>query len=118
MPVITTALSNISKELEVLGIQTASLEPSGPTVDTTEPIANNPLLPLPMDIYYPSASANNMPGSVEQNDEPILLDLSYLNGQIEGAGSYNLLDMSQEMYGAFLQIEPLSVTMNPESEIY
>lgn len=59
-----------------------------------------------------------MPGSVEQNDEPILLDLSYLNGQIEGAGSYNLLDMSQEMYGAFLQIEPLSVTMNPESEIY
>lgn len=59
-----------------------------------------------------------MPGNVGQYDEPILLDLSYLNGQIEGAGSYNLLDMTQEMYGAFLQIEPLSVTMDPGYEIH
>ncbi|USP76410.1 SwnK [Curvularia clavata] len=116
--VINTALSNISKELGALGIQTESLEPAGSTVDATEPIANNSLLPLPMDIYHPPSSANDMSGSVAQNDEPILLDLSYLNGQIEGTGSYNLLDMSQETYGAFLQIEPLSVTMNPEFEIH
>ena len=118
LPVINTALSNISKELEALGIRTASLEPAGSTADATESIANSSLLHLPMDIYYPSTSANNMPGNIGQNDEPILLDLSYLNGQIEGAGNYNLLDMPQEMYGAFLQIEPLSVTMDPGYEIH
>ncbi|PVH95463.1 hypothetical protein DM02DRAFT_645334 [Periconia macrospinosa] len=117
-PVINTALSNISKELEALGIPTPSSEPVRPTADATEPIANSSLLPLPMDIYHPSTVADNLPGSGEQNEEPILLDLSYLNGQMEGARSYNLLDMPQEMYEAFLHIEPLSVTMNPGFDIY
>lgn len=116
-PVIATALSNITKELEALGIRKASSECVESTIDATESIANGSLLPLPMDVYYPSTFTNNISGNVRQNDEPILLDPSYLNGSIEGTGSYDLFDMPPEMYEAFLQIEPLSVTMDPGFDI-
>jgi len=59
------------------------------------------------------------PSSFEQYDDSVLLDYSYLNvnGQ-DGAMSYNLLDMPPEMYEAFSQIEPLSVTMDPGFDLF
>lgn len=78
-----------------------------------------PLVPLPMD-SFPVSSYPDFPlnGSLDDHEETVLLDLSYLNGQIEGSMSYNLLDMPPEMYETFSQIEPISVIMNPGFDIY
>jgi len=57
-------------------------------------------------------------GSVGQYEETVLLDHFYLNGQMEGSMSYNLLDMPPETYEAFSQIEPLSVIMDPGFDVY
>jgi len=56
--------------------------------------------------------------SSDQQDETILLDLSYFDSRMEGDMSYNLLDMPPEMYEAFSQVEPLSVTMDPGFDVY
>lgn len=117
--VISTALNNISKELEALGISIAPNMPVGSTSDPAESGESNPLMPIAMDTCHPTTFANSsVPGSIGLDDEMVLLDLSYLNGQMHGEGSFNLLDMPPEMYEAFLQIEPLSVTMDPGFDIY
>ena len=46
------------------------------------------------------------------------LNPSYSNEQLEGGTAYNLLDMPPEMYDAFLQAEPISVTMDPGFDIF
>ena len=74
-----------------------------------------------MDAYSASASTTGMlPSnqSSDQQDETILLDLSYFDSRMEGDMSYNLLDMPPEMYEAFSQVEPLSVTMDPGFDVY
>jgi len=74
-----------------------------------------------MDAYSASASTTGMlpPNqSSDQQDETILLDLSYFDSRMEGDMSYNLLDMPPEMYEAFSQVEPLSVTMDPGFDVY
>lgn len=56
--------------------------------------------------------------TVHSQAEPLLLDPSHSNRQSEGALGYDLFDMPTEMYDAFLQIEPISVTMDPGFDLF
>jgi hypothetical protein len=72
---------------------------------------------LPM-IEHQSISVAPDAFSFVPYDETVLLDNFYLNTEAAGAMSYNLLDMPPEMYEAFSQIEPLSVTMDSGFDLF
>jgi hypothetical protein len=72
-----------------------------------------------VEISSAPAFANWQPcGPNAQHEDAILLDPSYLGGDAEGLVSLNLLDMPPEMFEAFSQVEPISITMNPGSGTY
>ena len=54
-------------------------------------------------------------------DDSIFLDASYMNSgdQMDGSQmNLNLMDLSPEMFEAFLQAEPISATMNAGFDVY
>ena len=117
--VLATASNLITKELEALGIHIPPTFSTISNFEANESISVQPFLPLQMDAYSTSAFANDQHnGSIGQQNETILLDASYLNNQIEGSMNFNLLDMPPEMFEAFTQIEPISVTMNPGFDMH
>jgi len=59
--------------------------------------------------------------AAEQNqyDDSIFLDASSMNSdQMDGAMNLNLMDLSPEMFEAFLQAEPISANMNAGFDVY
>ena len=110
---ITTGLNLISKELETLGIpidpiRSADDAPLSLTGDT-----------LPMGTYLgPGTSQTDSQRTDFLQTDSSFLNTSYSNEQLEGVTAYNLLDMPPEMYDAFLQAEPISVTMDPGFDIF
>jgi hypothetical protein len=117
--VLATASNLITKELEALEIPIPPTLSTFSTFEANEPLPTQPFLPLQMDAYSASAFTNfQHNGTIDQQNETILLDASYLNSQMEGSMSFNLLDMPPAMFEAFTQIEPISVTMNPAFDIH
>ena len=114
-PVIAKASSDIEMEMEALGLQPSSTPLLHQTHNTTSqqpPVSTTETLPAPI-------FANWQPfGPDAQHEDAILLDPSYLGGDLEGSVGLNLLDMPPEIFEAFSQIEPISITMNPDSETY
>lgn len=51
-------------------------------------------------------------------NEALFLNQANMEQQTNATFDYNLLDMPPEMYDAFLQIEPISVTMNPGFDLF
>jgi hypothetical protein len=111
--VITTGLNLISKELEALGIPITPMR----SVDAA---------PLSLTGDIPSMGTYDDSGTSQSDSQrtdflqadSMFLNPSYSNEQLEGTTAYNLLDMPPEMYDAFLQAEPISVTMDPGFDIF
>lgn len=106
---ITTGLNLISKELEALGIP-------------IPPMRSFDVAPVSLTGDIPSigtydGSETSQRTGFSQTDSSFL-NSSYSDEQLEGATDYNLLDMPPEMYDAFLQAEPISVTMDPGFDIF
>jgi hypothetical protein len=117
--VLATASNLITKELEALEIPIPPTFSTFSTFEPNEPLSTQLFLPLQMDAYSASAFTNfQHNGTIDQQNETILLHSSYLNSQMEGSMSFNLLDMPPAMFEAFTQIEPISVTMNPGFDIH
>ncbi|KAF2020853.1 hypothetical protein BU24DRAFT_445995 [Aaosphaeria arxii CBS 175.79] len=115
-PAIATASRSISKELEVLGIQI-----SGGAPQATEDEINELHLPRPSATLPLETDLVTAPAGIHQpiaHEEQSLYDLSYLNGQIDESLNYSMLDIPPEMYEAFSQIEPISITMNPGFDVF
>lgn len=107
--VLGTATKLISKELSDLGIQLPYTTQASLSVADT---SNQSMMQL-HPVSAPPDAFSFIP-----YDETALLDNFYLNGEAAGAMSYNLLDMPPEMYEAFSQIEPLSVTMDAGFDLF
>lgn len=74
--------------------------------------------PLSLGTYQDTnLSFSNTHGALGPHDESYLQYQPFAGAQSQGAASYNLLDMPPEIYDAFLQAEPISVTMDPGFDI-
>ncbi|KAF3044865.1 hypothetical protein E8E11_006813 [Didymella keratinophila] len=113
-PVIAKASGVIEREMETLGLHASSAAVPHQTHHLT---SQQPLVSVTEASSAP-AFANWQPFEPDaQHEDSILLDPSYLGGDVEGSMSLNLLDMPPEMFEAFTHIEPISITMNPGSGI-
>jgi len=138
-PVITTAATLITKEVEMLGLRLPETrrspnEGGRPTNATSKAGQQNnqnphtflPLLPVDNSLVDQQSHAfmtvpMDVSATDQQNqyDDSIFLDASYMNSdQMDGAMNLNLMDLSPEMFEAFLQAEPISANMNAGFDVY
>lgn len=114
-PVIAKASSVIDQEMEALGLHASSAA----VLHQTHQLTSQQPLESTTETSSAHASAHWQPFEPNaQHEDSILLDPSYLGGDVEGSMSINLLDMPPEMFEAFSQVEPISITMNPGSGTY
>lgn len=110
---ITTGLDLIYKELDTLGIPMAPLGSAGNAL----PSMLGGAFRMEASIGLCVSQGDSSSVAFLQT-ESSLANSSYSISQTEGATNYSLLDMSPEMYEAFLQAEPISVIMDPGFDVF
>ncbi|PSN61929.1 hypothetical protein BS50DRAFT_503557 [Corynespora cassiicola Philippines] len=118
-PVIAIASNLITKELEALGVPSMDEIIPDEASRASQTLHQRPLVPLPVGTYSASSPTDiHQNNSLNQQMDPILLDLSYFGGELDIDSSYSLLDMPSEIYDTFTQTDPISITMNPGFDIF
>lgn len=116
---IDAPLKLIYDQMEILGLQSTTPSFSCNMDKATASQTSHNLFSLPMDMYsVPATTEEDSNSAIGQQNDPILLDLSYLKETGGASANLNILDMSPDTYEAFLQAEPISVTMNPGFDIF